>query len=89
MESLAAVFRFGSGELALAAAGGSGRAEVRLAVDYEGDEIKVGFNPAFVLDALKVVDSERIRFGTNGANSAAKISDESGFIYVIMPVLVE
>ncbi len=89
VESQAIVMQFSSGELSLSAAGGDGRAEVRLGVDYEGDDLKIGFNPAFLLDSLKVVDSESIQFGFNNANAAARISDGSGFLYVIMPVLVD
>lgn len=89
VESQAVVLQFSSGELALSAAGGDGRAEVRMGVDYEGGDLRIGFNPAFLLDALKVVDSESVQFGFNNANAAARLSDGSGFLYVIMPVVVD
>jgi DNA polymerase-3 subunit beta len=89
VESRAVVLTFKEGELGVSAAGGDGRATVRVAVEYEGSEERVGFNPAFLLDALKVVDGETVEIALSGANAAAKLSDGSGFLYVVMPVLVD
>ena len=88
-ESQAVALSFSTGELSIAAHGGDGRAEVRLGVDYDGPEQKIGFNPAFLLDALKVVDGEQATFSFQNANSAARLEDDSGFLYVIMPVLID
>ena len=89
VQSQAVVLNFQPGELTLSAAGSDGRGDARLAIDYDGPETKVGFNPAYLLDALKVVDDESIRFSVTGQNSAAKIEDENGFVYVVMPVLID
>ena len=89
VESQAVVLSFASGELSLSAAGGDGRAEVRMGIDYEGDTVRIGFNPGFLLDALKVVDAESVQFGFNNANAAARLSDGTGFLCVVMPVLVD
>ena len=89
VESQAVVLSFKAGELAISAAGGDGRAEVKLGVDYEGPEEKIGFNPVYLLDSLKVVDGERATFGFSNANAAARMQDEAGFYYVIMPVLID
>jgi DNA polymerase-3 subunit beta len=89
VESQAVAFGFKSGELTIAAAGGDGRAEVRLGIEYEGAEEKIGFNPAYLLDALKVVEGDQVSFAFQNANSAARLGDDSGFLYVIMPVLID
>ena len=89
VQSQAVVLDFKPGELTLSAAGSNGRGDARLSIDYDGPEEKVGFNPAFLLDVLKVVDDEAIRFSVTGRNSAAKIEDENGFVYVVMPVLID
>ncbi|MHC4410406.1 MAG: DNA polymerase III subunit beta [Planctomycetota bacterium] len=89
VQSQAVVLEFKPGELALSAAGSDGRADVRMAVEFDGPETKIGFNPAFLLDSLKVIDAESIRISVAGRNSAAKIEDDNGFLYVVMPVLID
>ncbi len=89
LESQAVVLTFSSGELRFSAGGGEGRADIRLGIDFEGDEVRIGFNPGFMLDALKNVDGESIRFGFNNSRAAARITDDAGMLYVIMPLIVE
>jgi DNA polymerase-3 subunit beta len=89
VESQAVVLSLKAGELAVSAAGGDGRAEVRMGIDYDGDELRIGFNPAYVLDALKVVDGESVRFGFTNPRSAAQLVDDAGLLYVVMPLLVD
>ena len=89
VQSQAVVLSFDAGELSISAAGSDGRADVRMAVEYDGPAQKVGFNPAFLLDCLKVVDAESIQLSVTGSNSAAKIEDDNGFLYVLMPILID
>ncbi|MHC4137686.1 MAG: DNA polymerase III subunit beta [Planctomycetota bacterium] len=89
VESQAVALAFKPGELAISAAGGGGRADVKLGVDYDGETERIGFNPAYILEALKVVDGEQVRFAFKNANSAARLEDEAGFLYVIMPVMID
>ncbi|NJN14428.1 MAG: hypothetical protein HC813_01995 [Planctomycetes bacterium] len=89
VESQAVVVQFAAGEMKISAAGGDGRAEVSLGVEYEGPEEKIGFNPAFVIDALKAADGESVRIEIKNRNAAAKICDESGFLCVVMPILID
>jgi len=89
VESQAVVLSFAQGELGISAAGGDGRAEVKVGIDYSGSEERIGFNPAFILDALKVVEGEQVTFALSDRNAAAKLTDGSGFLYVIMPVLID
>ncbi|MHC4547947.1 MAG: DNA polymerase III subunit beta [Planctomycetota bacterium] len=89
VESQAVALHFKPGELAISAAGGDGRAEVRMGIDYEGSEERIGFNPGYLLDPLKVIDGDHVKLGFKNANSAARMEDETGFLYVIMPVLID
>jgi len=89
VESQSVALGFKAGELTISAAGGDGRAEVRLGVEYDGPEERIGFNPAFLMDVLKVVEGDRIRFAFKNANGAAKIMDDGGLVYVVMPVLLD
>jgi len=89
VESQSVVVSLAPGEMSIAASGGDGRAQVRLSVEYDGPEEKIGFNPAYLLDALKVIDGETVSFGMTDRHAAATLKDGSGFVYVLMPVIVD
>ena len=89
VESQSIVVTLAPGEMSIAASGGDGRAQVRLSVEYDGKEEKIGFNPAYLLDALKVIDGETVAFGMTDRHAAATLKDGSGFVYVLMPVIVD
>ena len=64
-----------------------GEAEVRAEqVSYDGEPIQIGFNPQFVLDALKVVESDQVVFEMKASNKPGLLRVGSAFVYVIMPV---
>ena len=52
--------------------------------DFEG----VSFNWRFLLDGLKVIDSDNIIFGVNGNNKPAiiKSPDNTNYFYILMPI---
>ncbi|SDH68370.1 DNA polymerase-3 subunit beta [Pseudobutyrivibrio sp. 49] len=53
----------------------------------EGKDIMIGFNPKFVMDALKVIDDEEINLYMLNAKSPCFIKDDEGsFIYIVLPV---
>jgi DNA polymerase-3 subunit beta len=89
LETESVALRFRAGELQVTAAGVGGRAEVSLGIEYDASEERIGFNPGFLLDALKVVEGEQVTFAFKNASGAAKVLDDTGFVYVIMPVLLE
>jgi len=59
-----------------------------LDVEYEGDSLDVGFNPQFILDALKAIDEEKVRIQLKDAKSSGLILPEGSddYLYVVMPV---
>jgi DNA polymerase-3 subunit beta len=64
----------------------SGEAEVTCPITFEGDPMDIAFNPAFLVDALKVAGAENISFEMNASNKPAVIKAGTDFLYVIMPV---
>ncbi len=64
----------------------SGEAEVTCKVDYSGEPLEIAFNPAFMLDALRVMDTDEITLELNAANKPAVIKAGGDFLYVLMPV---
>ena len=65
----------------------TGEAEISIEVaKYDGDEIAIGFNPAFILDALKVADTEEVGLEFKAPNKPGVLRTGPDFLYVIMPV---
>ena len=64
----------------------AGEAEVTCPVQLEGEPLEIAFNPAFLIDALRVAESEEIHFEMNAGNKPAVIKSGNNFLYVIMPV---
>lgn len=58
-----------------------------IAISLEGKDIIIGFNPKFLLDALRVIDDETVDIYLINAKSPCFIRDkEESYIYLILPV---
>ena len=56
-------------------------------IDKEGRDILIGFNPKFFIDALRLIDEERITLYMLNPKALCFIRDDNeGFIYLILPV---
>ena len=64
----------------------SGEATVNFACKYEGSDVEIGFNPNFLTDALRVVDSDEITLELTASNRPGLVRGGDKFLYVIMPV---
>jgi DNA polymerase III subunit beta len=64
----------------------AGEAEVNFACKYEGADVEIGFNPTFLTDALRVVDSDEISLELTAPNRPGLLRGGPNFLYVIMPV---
>ncbi len=64
----------------------AGEAEVNFACRYEGADLEIGFNPQFLVDALKVTDTDEITFELSAPNRPGLLRGGEDFLYVIMPV---
>lgn len=52
-----------------------------------GKDVKMGFNPKFILDALKVIDEENVSIYIVNAKAPCFIRDDDGkYIYLVLPV---
>lgn len=63
-------------------------AEEQVEVKYDGDEMEVGFNVNYLLDALGALDGEEVRVQVTDPSSSCLVWDESteGCKYVVMPM---
>lgn len=53
---------------------------------YEGEDVEIGFNPAFIIDALKVISGNEVIMELKAPNKPGLIKSGSEFVYVVMPV---
>lgn len=63
--------------------------EAQVTVDiakYDGDDIEIGFNPAFITDALKVINDPEVILELKAQNKPGLIRSGTDFVYVVMPV---
>ncbi len=66
-----------------------GEAELELRVDYDGTAFEIGFNPDYVLEALKVADADRVTIELGERNGAALFRTGHEQLCVIMPIELE
>lgn len=63
-----------------------GDAQVDMAIDYKGEPIEIGFNPQFLLDALRVVKTGDFDLELGQADRPGVIKSGANFLYVLMPI---
>ncbi len=65
-------------------------AREELEIDYAGDEIEIGFNVGYLIDALANIEAEMVRLEFLDANASVLITvpQQPGFRYVVMPMRI-
>lgn len=64
-------------------------AEEEIEVDYSGNEVVVGFNVTYLIDAISAVPTDNVRLIFNDTNSSCLVladTEESDCKYVVMPM---
>ncbi|MDV7105695.1 DNA polymerase III subunit beta [Vibrio sp. TH_r3] len=63
-------------------------AEELLDVNFEGEDLEIGFNVSYVLDVLGTLRCEKVRVSMSDANASALIEnvDDDSAMYVVMPI---
>ncbi|MFQ5328435.1 MAG: DNA polymerase III subunit beta [Thermodesulfobacteriota bacterium] len=67
-----------------------GEANEAITVEYEGEELEIGFNARYIIDVLEVIDSEKVRLELKGELDSGIITpiESEGYTYVIMPMRI-
>ena len=65
-------------------------AKEELEIDYNGDEIEVGFNVTYLMDALANISQDMVKIELQDGNASALITvpEQTGFKYVVMPMRI-
>ncbi|RME38137.1 MAG: DNA polymerase III subunit beta [Planctomycetota bacterium] len=86
-ESKGVRFSFTEGTLTLTSrAPEQGEAEVVMPVEYHDEPLEIGFNPAFLIDVLRVADEDELIFELKEPNRPGVIRMGKDYVYVVMPV---
>lgn len=64
----------------------AGDAEVKCKVEFEGEAIEIGFNPAYLMEALKVVSEPVVTLEMQDPSKPGLLKSGDSFVYVVMPV---
>jgi len=64
----------------------TGEAEVQCPIKLEGEPVDIGFNPTFLVDVLRIIDTDELVVEMSAGNKPAVIKSGHDFLYVIMPV---
>lgn len=63
-----------------------GEAKEEIPAKITGDDLTIGFNPAYVIDVLKNLDDETITLSMTEPDKPGLIQNEGGYLYVVMPM---
>lgn len=77
------------GKLTISCTNQTGDAKEEIFLSTEGKNLDIGFNPKYMIDALKAIDDEEIvmEFGTTISPAIIRsIDDDGDFIYMILPI---
>ena len=63
-------------------------AEDQVEVQYSSEEVEIGFNVTYLLDALAAIDTDRVQIGLTDSNSSCLITSPgtTATKYVVMPM---
>lgn len=81
------IIQIENGEMRLKITSGIGSMNEEIVIEKEGKDILIGFNPKFLIDALRVIDDEMVTLYLVNPKAPCFIRDEKeSYIYLILPV---
>ncbi|MBQ8815376.1 MAG: DNA polymerase III subunit beta [Lachnospiraceae bacterium] len=84
------IIRIGDEDMELAISSAIGSMKENIAAEKKGKDIVIGFNPRFLIDALRVIDDENVSLYMINSKAPCFIrDDEQNYIYLILPVNID
>ena len=76
------------GDITLLCTTSMGRACEQLEVGLEGEDVEIGFNNRYLLDALRNTECDEVRVQLSGPLSPMKVMPKEGesFLFLVLPV---
>ncbi len=66
----------------------AGDADIKMSIDYDNEDIKIGFNPQYMLEVLRAVDQPEVTFELLNGSKPGVLRVGKDYLYVLMPVTV-
>jgi len=63
-----------------------GEAREEIDIEHKGGEFSVGFNPQYLIDALKSLKDQNVSLELTGAESPGIIRAQENYIYIVLPM---
>jgi len=63
-----------------------GEAKEELMADSKGGEVAIGFNPHYLIDALKNLDIDQVSLSLTEPDKPGLLKGKEGYLYVVMPM---
>ncbi len=84
-------FKFNRDNIKISCSSAMGKAIDEVNVDLNGEELEMGFNNRYVLDALKYAQTDTVRVEIAGAVKPMKIMSckDDNFLFLVLPVRVQ
>ena len=83
------IMKIESGKMDLMISSEIGSMQDQLMLEKEGKDLTIGFNPKFLVDALRVIDEEEITiYMINSIAPCIIRNEESSYLYLILPINV-
>ena len=82
---------FMDNKLKITSASANGRAYDEVEIEKEGDDLEIGFNCKFLLDALRACGTEEVKLALNTALSCmvirpAEEQPDGDYLYLVLPI---
>lgn len=64
----------------------TGDAKIDMQVEYDDEAVEIGFNPQFLVDVLRVIESDAFDLELGDSDRPGMIRSGQEFLYIVMPV---
>lgn len=86
-ENQSAKLDFIKGKLLISSkAANVGEAKEEILTEVSGEDLTIGFNPNYLIDALKNLESEKITLAMTSSDKPGLLKAGEGYLYVVMPM---
>lgn len=63
-----------------------GEAKEEIDIEHKGEEFSVGFNPQYLIDALKNLKDQDVSLELTGPESPGVIRAQQDYVYIVLPM---
>ncbi len=65
-----------------------GEVKEEIEAEVKGDSISIGFNPQYLMDALKILEVDKVSISLSQPDKPGLVRGRDGYVYVVMPMQI-